>query len=165
MRTRTDEPHIITDAAELEMPALRRLFGEWRAACSTQKLAGLDFIDPLRLGYILGSLVILDVVQDRFRYRLVGTDLVARRGKDHTGLWIDEHDDRVTAQIGPRLCRVAIETRQAVRLRFKRRLIGQMYPGELLMLPVADDDGNVTRILAGQVYAPGAPKLGYGESA
>jgi len=163
MRTRTDEPHIIAAATELETPALQRLYGEWCDAGVANGLPGLDFINPERLGYLLGSLVILDVVGDRFRYRLVGTNLVARRGKDHTGIWIDEHEDRVTARIGPRLCRLATQTRQAVRLRFKRRLVGQMYPGELLVLPIAGDDGSVLRILVGQIYAPGAPKLSYGE--
>lgn len=57
---------------------------------------GKDFLDPLRLRFLLGSLSLLEIQRQplRFRYRLVGTDIVQRPGMELTGKWLDDHPER-----------------------------------------------------------------------
>lgn len=153
---------VLTAAEELESPDLRRLYGEWNAAATATALPNVTFIDPLRLEYLLGSLVVFDVVGQRFRYRLIGTDLVDRRGLDQTGRWLDEHVDPVAAEVAQEACALCRDSRRPVRLTFQRLIDGNYYRVEDLLLPLAGLQGAVNRILVAQIYPPEAPRKRYG---
>jgi hypothetical protein len=81
--------------AAVNEPRLQRFLGYLE-----EKRAGRDFaarrdIDPLDFPYILGDVVLLDVLYDpiRFRYRVVGTGLATWRGYDLQGKFVDSHPD------------------------------------------------------------------------
>lgn len=80
--------HQLASIDDLVHPLLRRLHDDWHAA-SNGVLPGHDFIDPLKLSYLLSHLLVVEVVHAagglRFHYRLIGTALVNRRQKDYTG--------------------------------------------------------------------------------
>jgi len=150
----------------LSHPLLRRLHDEWLAA-TPAGLPGYDFIDPHRLRHLLGYLLVIGVVrgvQDsmRFHYRLIGSDLVARVGRDVTGLWMDEHPDPEVARDGPPACRLAAETGQPVHITAQRVIFEKRYPLEYLLLPLANAGGSIDRLLIAQLYPPDAPRLPYG---
>lgn len=155
-------------ADRLDNPLLRRLHADWCAAAVDGGVPDHDFIDPLKLDYLLGQLMVVGVACSdggglRFRYRLVGTDLVARRHRDVTGEWMDEHWDPGVAVDGPQACRLAVETRRPVRVSAGRRLDGQLYPVEYLLLPLSDGGvGTIDRLLIAQIYAAATPRLPYG---
>lgn len=153
---------VLSSADDLASPDLRRLYQEWEAAAKPPALPNVTFIDPMRLDYLLGSLIVFDVVGQRFRYRLIGTDLVDRRGLDQTGRWLDEHVDPVAAEVAQAACTLCMESRRPVRLTFERLIDGAYYPVEDLLLPLAGLQGNVTRILVAQLYPPEAPRKRYG---
>ena len=72
----------------------RALFDYWRSKFPEQGLPGRRHIDPIEIPELLSKLYLVDVVRPgdnpRFRYRLLGTDITERAGRDMTGRWLDE---------------------------------------------------------------------------
>ncbi len=159
---------VLDSADRLVHPLLRRLHADWQAArASGAELPGHDFVDPLRLKYLLGALLVVGVERGdgetmRFYYRLIGTDLVARAGRDATGLWMDEHPDPEVARTGPQSCRLCVEAAQPVRITARRVIFAKGYPLEYLLLPLAEADGGIDRLVVAQIYPPEAPRVPYG---
>jgi hypothetical protein len=79
--------------AGLSEPGLHRLFAYLEAKRGDREFAARRDIDPLDFPYVLGNIVLFDVVYRplRFRYRLVGSLIVARVGYDMTGKFLHEH--------------------------------------------------------------------------
>lgn len=158
---------LLAAGESVKHPLLQRLLTEWRLAASQDGLPAPSFADPIKLNYLLGSLIIIGVVRDkegrlRFNYRLIGTDLVARRGRDHTGIWMDEHEDQMVANAGPEVCRLAVESLQPVRLQAERSFEGRRYPVDYLLLPLAPTTGReIDRLLVAQLYGAEMPRLPY----
>lgn len=157
---------ILVSTVELRHPPLRRLLADWLNAAAPGSLPGHDFADPPRLDYMQGQIVIFDVVPQadhgpRFRYRFVGAPLVARRGRDVTGTWMDEHTDAQVARIGPQACGTAVQSRRPVHVRARREIDGATYALEYLVLPLANaGTGLIDRLVSGQIYPSGAPARG-----
>jgi hypothetical protein len=162
---------ILVSTVELRHPLLRRLLADWLNASPPDSLPGHDFADPQRLAYMQGQIVIFDAVAQadgapRFRYRFVGAPLVARRGRDVTGTWMDEHTDVVVARMGPRACVAAVESRRPVHVRARREIDGETYALEYLVLPLADrQGGRIDRLVSGQIYPSSAPVRSGGDPA
>ncbi|WP_300301365.1 PAS domain-containing protein [Ferrovibrio sp.] len=77
------------------LPAAQDLLAYWQANCGTRGLPDRSAFDPIALRRYLGNLVIADIERNdhtdvRYRYRLVGTDLAERSGRDVTGRYFDE---------------------------------------------------------------------------
>ena len=72
----------------------RRAFAYWRSKAPEGRLPGRRDIDPLEVPDLLSWLTLVDVVWDherlRLRARLIGTGVVARFGRDITGLYAEE---------------------------------------------------------------------------
>jgi hypothetical protein len=81
--------------APIASPDLHRLYDYWGARCRDDRLPSRADIDPVDLPYLLGNLLLVDVLRGplRFRYRLVGTNLSGRLPFDMTGRMVDEHPD------------------------------------------------------------------------
>jgi len=147
-------------------PLLHRLLNDWHAAAPSGALPGHGFIDPMRLNYLLGQLLVVEVHQAesdalRFHYRLIGTALVDRLQKDYTGHWMDEHEDSEIASAGTAACRLAVIARQPVRVTAVRRIDASPYPIEYLLLPLTDVGSRIDRLLIAQIYPTHAPHLPY----
>ncbi|QDO96698.1 hypothetical protein FNB15_05120 [Ferrovibrio terrae] len=168
----TDFVYGVVDAPDqLQHPLIRRLHDDWLAATPPEGLPGHGFADPLRLSYLLGLLVVMDVVRPenagdlRFRYRLVGTDVVARRRRDVTGDFMDQHFDPGVASTGPLVCGLAVEQRRPVYLTAMRHMFEKHYPLEYIVLPLVDAGGKIIdRLVAAQIYPPETPRLPYGSA-
>jgi hypothetical protein len=78
--------------ANLSDPVLTQFFDYWVSLCGKRAIPSRKDIDPLRIprGY-LPDLMLIDVLHDprRYRYRLVGTNVVAATGEDRTGRFFD----------------------------------------------------------------------------
>ncbi len=72
----------------------RRAFAYWRSKAPEGRLPGRPDIDPLEMPDLLSWLTLVDVVWEgerlRLRCRLIGTQVVARFGRDITGLYAEE---------------------------------------------------------------------------
>ncbi|HVO14318.1 MAG TPA: PAS domain-containing protein [Alphaproteobacteria bacterium] len=77
-----------------EDPRLRRFYEYWLSKCRPGRLPARADIDPVEIPDLLPWIMLIDPVPDaagiRFRFRLVGTGLVARAGRDATGRYYDE---------------------------------------------------------------------------
>lgn len=66
----------------------QQLFEYWRSKCRGDLLAGRRDIDPVDLRQVLPRLALIDVLREAdgldFRYRLTGTEIVERAGRDPT---------------------------------------------------------------------------------
>lgn len=97
--TRSDRP-AGSDPSDFALPddvrdsRVRLFFEYWQTKCRAGRLPGRSDIDPHEMVAFLPSVVLLDVGRRagafRFRYRLVGTEVVALFGYDPTGRYLDE---------------------------------------------------------------------------
>jgi hypothetical protein len=119
-----------------------------------QKRAGRAFlarrdIDPLELKFILGNVILFDVLYDplRFRYRLVGSHLVARRGFDMTGKLLEEHPDPVVAKAVRYNLTKIVETRAPALATLDAPI--DNVPGwyESLGVPLSDDGSIINMVV------------------
>jgi len=136
-------------------PDLVRLFDYWRARHRGQLLPGRRDIDPIDLAFILGDMVLLDVLRDplRFRYRLVGANIVMRSSRDNTGVMVHEHPD---LEFRPTALRFYRSIAAGARPDAERRNMitdDQVRRYEILGLPLAADGKTVDMILVGLKYA------------
>jgi hypothetical protein len=84
--------HRIDDDRSGWHPGVRRFYEYWLAAAPPGRLPGRQHIKPEDLVPLLPRVWMLDVFRDplRFRYRLVGTEIVRSVHRELTGQWLDE---------------------------------------------------------------------------
>lgn len=78
---------------ESAAPKIKTLFDYWRSIQpEAGRLPGRQHFDPLDIPQLLPSIWMVDVRREplRFRFRLVGTEIVKFTGRDCTGLWLDQ---------------------------------------------------------------------------
>jgi hypothetical protein len=157
--------------AGIAEPVLRRLLAEWQAApAGPNGIPAESFIDPFRLRYMIENLIVVEIAARpgdggrRYRYRLIGTDLVAHTGRDHTGRWVDQHSDAALAELAIAASDAVAANRQPALIAFRRNFFGRYYPVTALILPLgAAADGGPNRLLVGQVYPKDTPRRPYGD--
>ncbi len=77
---------------QLNHPSLVELYDYWSSRRRGRTMPARADIDPLDLPRHLPNVMLLDVLGDpgRFRYRLIGTSIVAATGEERTGRTFDE---------------------------------------------------------------------------
>ena len=117
-----------------------------------------DF-DPAAVPALLPHLQLIDIVDGRFRYRLVGTALVDAFGRDYTGQYPDELFEGPRAQM---ISDVFERVRQARRPMFLRSRYVTARNIDLiadrLYLPLSGDGRDVDMILGALAFASPAPE-------
>jgi hypothetical protein len=83
------DPKRYASADEIESPRVQRVLDYWRSKAAGGGIPRRAAIDPTELSEALSCLIIVEVVGDRFRYRLVGTEVAANAGGDFTGRFLD----------------------------------------------------------------------------
>src|ERR1043165_4802710 len=85
-----DEP--VFDLARVASPLLRRFHAYWTEKRGERAMPAYRDFDPLEFAWALGKVSLIDVEREplRFRYRLVGSEHVARLGIDMTGKLVDD---------------------------------------------------------------------------
>src|SRR5580704_17162960 len=97
-------------------PLVRRFYDYWRAVAPPGPLPGREHIVPEDIAPLLSRLWILDVFRDplRFRYRLVGTEIVRSVQRELTGQWLDEAQPLAVQDVDVRdRYRFVVDTGQA----------------------------------------------------
>jgi hypothetical protein len=152
---------VVTAPADLPDARFRRLFELWQEAGPRPPAS---FVDPIRLRFLLGSLVIFDIEPaageqpTRYRYRLCGVDICDRIGIDLTGQHVEDHPDpqaRIT--ITRSLTNVTTEERAYLAIG-RRRILERAWRVQTLLLPLFDQAGRVAVVLCAQVFEEGAPR-------
>ena len=86
------DPQRYASPGEVQSARVRRIFDYWRSKAIGGQIPRRTAIDPVELGDVLSCLLIVEIVNDRFRYRLVGTEVAANAGGDFTGAFLDEQE-------------------------------------------------------------------------
>jgi hypothetical protein len=77
---------------DLHDARLKRLYDYWRDGCAGAEMPSRAAVDPLDFRYILGyvSLVEVELMPRRYRFRLDGSVLAMLSGMDYTGKYLDQ---------------------------------------------------------------------------
>ena len=135
---------------KIEHPGLRALYEYWERCRPVDGLPGRQHLDPLDIPGLLPNLLLIDVLSsDNFRYRLVGTALSRRVGRDTTGLSIVEaYPDDDWEEIHPDYLYVLDKQKPCLRWTAVTDSRGKSQAYQRLLLPLAGDGRNVDMILA-----------------
>jgi len=147
----------ITDPSRIRDSNVRQFLELWFAEVKAGRLPDKSFLDPLRLRFLLGSLSLLDIQKEplRFRYRLVGTDIVQRLDAELTGRWLDDHPNPVIRALLLQGATKIYRESMPVYSRLETRALGESWLLEVVGVPLFDAKGNVAYIGAGQSFPPG----------
>jgi len=141
-------------AAQIREPRLLRLYEYWTARRGTRRFPTRRDIDPLDFSYLLGSLMLLDVLRDplRFRVRLHGSDMVRRAAYDLTGKLLDQLPITEYRSYVIERCKTLIETGEPALVHHDRVLDARSRRYEALWLPFSEDGVGVTMLLCALIY-------------
>jgi len=152
--------------SEPSTPGLRKLLEYWQTKCSGGRLPTRADIDPADLSFLLPNLFLIDVklgaeARNRFRFRLVGTELARVHGRDRTGKTFHETLEEEPADgsvtWATRLVNERIPLFVGGRVRYLRK---EWLKFENAMLPLQNDGGEVSMILGATIYTYPSAKGG-----
>jgi hypothetical protein len=88
----SDHGEPVFDLGRVASPLLRRFHAHWSQKRGERAMPAYRDFDPLDFAWALGKVSLIDVEREplRFRYRLVGSEHVARLGVDMTGKLVDD---------------------------------------------------------------------------
>jgi len=137
---------------ELSDPDLIQFYDYWVSLCGERPMPSRKDVDPLQIAPShLPNLMLIDVHHDprRYRYRLVGTNVVEASGDNRTGRYFDDVDffkihPRVTQQYDH-----VVETgRPLYSLEpFTNLRTGNNYDVDRLLLPLSSDGKHVDMLV------------------
>lgn len=134
-------------------PKVRAIYEYWRSVHpQSGGLPGRQHIDPVDIPTLLPNTWLIDVARNpyRFRFRLVGTQVVDYAGEDNTGKWFHEQ----MPNFHPEVLIDVVETGKPSwsRGRSKMRPERDYYELERVRLPLASDGKTVDMILSLTVF-------------
>ena len=139
---------------EITEPRLLRLYHYWLDRRGERRFPARRDIDPLDFGYVLGYVLLIDVLRDplRFRVRLHGTTMAERAGYELTGKLLSELPDAKYRDYVIERCEGLVASGMPVAVRHERLIDGRFQPYEALWLPFSEDAQNVTMLLCALIY-------------
>lgn len=140
---------------------LQRLALYWREKAEGREAAPIASIDPTDMRYVLGYLMLLDVLGSGFdfRYRLYGTMISERFGRDVTGTTVREFGDKeyiVSFFLGA--YQAVIERRQPLLTIHYPKNASETESWSRLILPLTNGKGEIERLLVGQIPGDWRPR-------
>jgi hypothetical protein len=150
-------------ARDLPAPTLQALYGYWNGLRGTRRAPARGEVDPVDIPReILPDLLLTEVVSAdsgrRYRFRLVGSRVVEQAGRDPSRQFLDE---ALPTEFGYRDYIVGLYDTIAEMLEpvYSRSSYITFDTGQRperathrLMLPLLDDDGALTHVLAAQAF-------------
>jgi len=132
---------------EISHPRLQRLYAYWSAKRGARKMPSRADIDVLDLRYVLGNLMLVEVVggpPPRFHIRVHGSNLAERAGYELTGKMLDElPEDEFRKEVGQKWTEVAA-TGEPMHCDRDLRINGRPpYRYESIILPLSADGETV----------------------
>jgi hypothetical protein len=138
---------------EIGTPQLRELYEWWCARQIDGKPPSERQIDPLDLEFLHGNLLIIDISDNppRFRFRLFGSELVARLSHDWTGKPLDTYPDVEFRRHLQRVWEEAVTVGRPIANTRRMRFDGRFYRYDGLILPLSTDGEKIDALLVGVV--------------
>lgn len=135
---------------------IHALYRYWDSLRPADGLPARKAFDPTEIPDLLPNIWLIDIIPPvpRFRYRLVGTAIVAARGYDQTGGFLDQEvADFPQSQTFTDLQKVMagmVSWRKGVPDKLHR--LNEIYSLERIFLPLAFDGSNVDIVVALTLY-------------
>lgn len=154
-----DPPILIWNAmsSQLPVPPLPFLLTYWSQLPRTRDIPLASAIDPHSMKSALGHVMLLDVLGrgEDFRYRVYGTNIAERSGFDMTGKRTSEiQTSGYVSKFFLAVYRAVAARRQYVYTQHNPPTEVSAETWDRLILPLADENGEVSRILVGNVAGP-----------
>ena len=132
-------------------PDLNEVHAYWLAKRGQRRMPSRCDIEPTEIPRLLRNLMLIDVLYDpiRFRYRLIGTNVVDATGENRTGRCFDCVDFFAANPVVRKQYLAAVTTGEAVHSMepFYRLDNRREYEVERLLLPLSSDGVAVDMIL------------------
>lgn len=141
-------------SGQIRHPHLIRLYRYWNERRGRRALPARRDIDPLDFSYVLGNVILVDVLRKplRFRVRLHGDALAVRAGYDFTGKFLDQPPISDYRAYAIERCKGIVETGRPSAVEHNRVLDGRPHHYEALWLPLSDNGEDVTMLLCALIY-------------
>lgn len=147
-------------AADCREPAIAQLFEYWLTRKGDHRFPARSDIDPLEMKFALGGITLFDVERPseanagpRFRYRLIGADIVRRDGFDLTGRYLDQLPLLQYRTLLLGRLRMIMENPAPLLVHNKQFYDQRWFDYEAIWLPLAADHVNVDILMACQIFA------------
>jgi hypothetical protein len=139
---------------EITEPRLRRFYLYWLERKGSRRFPARRDIDPLDFPYLLGDIMLIDVLSDpvRFRVRVHGTTMAERAHYDLTGKLLDELPISDYRAYVIERCRKLVETGEPMLVHHDRQLDDQPRNYEALWLPLSENGATVTQLICALIY-------------
>lgn len=146
-------------AADCREPAIRHLYDYWQRQRGSHRFPARGDLDPIDMKPALGGITIFEIHPKadgdgfRFRYRLIGSAIVARDGFDMTGRYLDELPLLQYRKL--LLGRLDLLARDPVPMLVHNKQFydERWYDYEAIWLPLASDHENADMLMACQIFA------------
>lgn len=144
----------MTIADNIKDRRLAALHAYWLERRGDRRFPSRGDIDPLHFKYLLGFIMLVDVLptRPRFQVRLHGSELVARAGYDLTGKFIEDIPSADYRSYVLDRCDGVIARGAPEVIRHDRVLDGRVHEYEALWLPLSGDGRHVTMLLCALIY-------------
>ena len=140
--------------SQIEDPRLTRLYDYWLSRKGSRRFPSRSDIDPLDFRYVLGHVMLVDVLRDplRFRVRLHGSEMVRRANYDLTGKFLDDlpvadYRDYVIDR-----CKGLVADGEPILVHHNRILDDKLRRYEALWLPFSESGVEVSMLLCALIY-------------
>jgi hypothetical protein len=145
-------------AADCREPANGHLFDYWQRQRATHRFPARSDLDPIDMKPALGGITIFEVHRDgdgrpRFRYRLIGSAIVARDGFDRTGRYLDELPLKQYRTLLQGRLEMLVRDPAPLLVHNKQFYDARWYDYEAIWLPLAGDHEHVDMMMASQIFA------------
>ncbi len=140
---------------QVEIKELGFLLNYWRGLSGDDPIPHFNQVDALDLGPCLGYLMVLDIGEAEFTYRVYGTKIARASGFDLTGKTVSSITSHALIPTFFNACyRAMLNQRLPLMTQHQAPPEISVYHWNRLILPLADDAGRIVRILAGNVPGP-----------
>lgn len=149
--------------AELQLetfdPRLQRFYAYWDERRRGRRFPARADLDPTEFAYILGYVMLIDVLYEplRFRFRLHGSELVRHGGYDMTGKDIEEVPGEENKRALRERCLSLLASRQPQLVRSARLLDGRSMRYEAVWVPLSDDGETINMLMRALAYRDSLP--------
>jgi hypothetical protein len=138
----------------VETPNLAKLCDYWSEKAGNRPMPSRRDLDPIiEVPELIPGIFLVDIESDPpgFRYRVVGTEVADRYGKDFTGKRLDEVDFGDTHDTIRRDYEEAVRSGKPAysRLQFEVETTNKLLLYERIVLPLSDDGETVNMLLCG----------------
>ena len=131
--------------------SLRRLYLYWDGKRAGRRFPARRDIDPLDISYVLGWVLLVDVLYDplRFAFRVYGSELAARVDHDLTGKSADEHPSPPVREHIKAAWREVITQGKPIHGSYSELRGTEEVRLETLRLPLSSDGTTIDMLLVG----------------